>query len=215
MNMEEFQSGARDLEMKIAVGEVAQAQIEGRKYNTCFRGIAPSRWIFLDIPKHNGKRISLAKQQPLSIRYVHGGIVYGFRTKVNATYVSPYSILTVEFPRKIESFNLRRSERIKTFVPIRIRAPGSGEFFDAAMRNLSGEGALVSLNQGLTPEVGAMVLVSIELPAGVKAEDLPCVVKNVKKESGVCLVGVEFDMEKHTAFKDVRRFYDASVSFVC
>jgi len=201
------------MEVKISVGEVAQAQIEGRKYNTCFRGVAASKWIFLDIPKHKGKRISLAKRQPLSIRYVHRGVVYGFRTKVHAAYVSPYSILAVEFPGKIESFNLRRSERIKTFVPIRVESPDTGEFFDAAMRNLSGEGALVSLGQGFTPEVGAMVLISIELPTGVKAEGLPCVVRNVKKESGVSLVGVEFDMEKHASFKAVRKFYDASVPF--
>jgi len=196
------------LENLVPLGEHVQMQIEGAKYSTVFRGAAPPRWIFLDIPQSGGKLITLVKQQPVRMRYVSHGVAYGFRSKVSGAYVSPHQILVIEFPREIESRNLRRSERIRTLLPARLALPGHGEV-DATMLDLSREGALFSVTVHTPPKTGEALRAWFTLPGGDSVAGLACAARNQRRRGGVWLVGVEFSSLESSAAMRVRGYYDA------
>ncbi len=200
------------LNIMAPVGEPAQAQIEGRKYTTVLRGVAAPKWIFLDIPKHQGKLVSLAKQQAIKIRYLYNGIVYGFQTKISGVYISPYQILVVKFPKKFERLNLRRNERIKTIIPITVNTPDNRTLEEAAIVNISRDGALLSVNMDAAPEIGSRLKISLKLLDGRKIEDLECVVIHCKNPEGAYLIGVEYEPDGGEQLGWLKGFYDECVS---
>lgn len=196
------------LENLIPMGEHAQMQVEGAKYSTIFRGVAPPRWIFLDIPQSGGKLITLVKQQPVRMRYVSHGVAYGFRSKISGAYVTPHQILVIEFPREIESRNLRRSERIRTLLPARLALPGHGEV-DATMLDLSREGALFSIEAPHPPKTGEPLRAWFTLPGAGDIAGLACAARNHRRHGRLWLVGVEFSNLESSAAMRARGYYDA------
>ena len=199
-------------ELVIPIGEPVQIHAQENKYKSFFRGFIPSRWIFMDMPQKRGRLVSFAKQTPLLARYIHQGTMFGFRSKVNSEYLAPSKILVIEFPRSVEERNLRRSERIKTFIPLKIRLPNSTSLSESAMLDLSREGALLSIEEGEPPEIGEKVYISLRLPDGSYVSELGCVVRNAREPADLRLVGVEFDHENEKQVKIIQRFYDYCLS---
>jgi len=196
----------------IPIGEPVQLQIEDVKYSSFFRGFVPQRCIFLDMPKRDGKLVSLPKSKTLLIRYIHQGIMFGFRAMVNHEYIAPFQILIVDFPKQIEERNLRRSERIKTFIPISIRLPENAGPVGGAMMDLSREGALLSIDEGGLPVVGETVRISLKLPSGAVIDDLDCAVRNLREPKSLRMIGVEFEAMDEKKLGEIHGFYDYCLS---
>lgn len=199
------------LEISIPIGEPAQIQIEDIKYSTFIRGVAPPRYIFLDMPKRHGRLVSLAKQRPVLVRYINQGIMFGFRSTVNSEYINPFHILVVDYPKQMEKRNLRRSERIKTFFPISVRLSENSEPAEGAMLDLSREGALISVEGDSLPEQGEIIHVSLKLPNRTSVNELACVVRNIRQPSSMSLLGVEFESPEGE-LEVIQKFYKDCVS---
>lgn len=200
------------IDAAIPIGEAAQIQVENKKYSTVIRGIVPPRWVLLDMPKKDGRLISLPRGKAVLIRYIHQGIMFGFRAIVNHEYLAPSQILVVDFPKAVEERNLRRSERIKTFIPIRIAFEDETEPEGGAMMDLSREGALLFFEGDFLPEVGETVWISLKLPGGAAVERLGCLVRNSREPRNLRLVGVEFETENRKSLEAIQSFYDYCLS---
>ncbi len=102
---------------------VLQIQVDGypQRMKSHFVGREEGRYIILKIPSllKNPAEI-LTKGKEVTVRYVHQGSVYGFRTPIVFVEFEPLNIFFVKFPRTIEDHNLRTHKRFECSLPARL-----------------------------------------------------------------------------------------------
>ncbi len=111
----------------------------------------------------------------------------------------------MQYPDNIEKINLRKSERIKIFLPGRLRV--GEDIYIGAIVDLSKDGCLFTMEPGeIVPDQEGIL--QVDLPGGDTLEKLPCGVKNVWMESGKTNVGLVFDNTDDEEYFKIRSFYN-------
>ena len=102
---------------------VLQLQIDGypNRMKSYLVGREEGRYMILKIPSVIGNPEEIfAEGKELTVRYVHQGSVFGFRTPVALTVIGRYNVVFVDFPKIIEDFNLRVHKRYECNLPARL-----------------------------------------------------------------------------------------------
>jgi hypothetical protein len=69
------------------------------------------------------KDIDLQIGEQIVVRMVHESSVYGYQSSVQGIIEAPVKMFVISYPQRVESVNLRKSERLKVFFPASVRAP--------------------------------------------------------------------------------------------
>lgn len=91
------------------------------RFKTRYYGMKRGEFLILLMPGAPQIREHLFKRCGLVMRFMHAGKVYGFRTAVVAHVLAPSPIFFTEFPAKLEMINLRKYERVDTFLQARLQ----------------------------------------------------------------------------------------------
>jgi len=75
---------------------------------------------------------------PLLVRYLHDGVIFGFRTFVSGTVVEPLPLVFLNWPERVEAHSVRQSRRLDTFIPCHLKLQGTGH--DASIIDISAGG---------------------------------------------------------------------------
>jgi hypothetical protein len=129
------------------------------RHDSRIMGYVHMRYLVID----DIKGVLLKVGEVLLIRMISEGESVAYQVTVKKTNSDPVLYMT-SFPEKVESVQLRSSERIKAFIPVEIKADtaDSPRLTDAMMVDISAGGCLFSCRKAL--EDKSSVLIEFCLP---------------------------------------------------
>ena len=101
--------------------------------------------------------VELEIGEPIVVRMIHQNVVHGYQTTVQGVIDAPVRLYVIAYPERVESVNLRKSERLKVFFPANVRAqaePGiEGDLLmlNGMLLNLSAGGCCFTSKRSVQP----------------------------------------------------------------
>ncbi len=197
------------VEKLCAVGDPLIIEVKGRRYPTLMRGakveviatntlggkgrisILPDSSFFItDMPKGN-VAAGFVNNSDLTVRFLSGGSVYAFTTKLMRVHSQP-PVLVMEYPERLQRYNLRSSERISIISKARISKDGNSSHIMGAVLDISRSGARLGLEAVDGIGLGMTLYLSFILPNGVAVNHMAVEVRNISEEGGKYLLGINF-----------------------
>ncbi|WP_415719778.1 PilZ domain-containing protein [Maridesulfovibrio sp.] len=130
----------------------------------------------------------------VTIRYIYDGIASGFKTSVIRMISSPDRLLFLKYPKRIESYNLRRHKRVSCFMEAQI---ANGENKNVAvMEDLSTSGCCISYitdSKMPDPEIGDEINVFCSYFTEDNNSYIPCKIQRCTKDSRKTILGMTFE----------------------
>ena len=108
-----------DLAIPIGAEIIIHAIEQEIRFHTTFIGLIKNEYLLVRHPALQQK-IHLSPNEPLTVRYISGSLVFGFSSTLAASIRTPYPILFIDHPECYETLNLRQDDRIQCFLPITI-----------------------------------------------------------------------------------------------
>lgn len=129
-----------------------------------------------------------------TVRYIYEGIASGYKTEVVRMISAPDRLLFLKYPKRIESYNLRRHKRISCFMEAQL---GFGdEKAVAVLEDLSTSGCCISYIQDKkfpAPEIGDELKVFCPYFTENGTTFIPCKVQRCTQDSRKTVLGMTFE----------------------
>jgi c-di-GMP-binding flagellar brake protein YcgR len=94
------------------------------KLNSEFVGMANDRCLIASLPDEEipeTLREKLTVGNPMVIRYLHEGKIFGFESALLGSITKPVSLLFLSYPENIEKIDLRCQERLSCLLPAKLK----------------------------------------------------------------------------------------------
>lgn len=189
------------------VGDILQLQQatveDAPRYNVRVIGYLNKHSLIVNTPVVKGKVQLVREGQRFNVRTLRGNVIAGFVASVLLSSVKPYPHLHLEFPKDIETIEVRNARRVGAGLGIVVRNtrhPDEDEYrFDATLGDISTSGARI-IAPGPLGAVGDMLHLTLELEIAGKPETLVLLsdMKNFSTRRGAegeepaCFHGVQF-----------------------
>jgi c-di-GMP-binding flagellar brake protein YcgR len=190
----------------LPVDERCMVMLSGERIITTIRGYNYPKYILIEIPIQKGQPVVAAPGQIYAVRYLVEGTVFSFEAPLLKQYFKPMPLWVFKFPDSVSKTNLRKSQRVRTFVPGALTANGGGAV-EGALVDLSDGGGLFMAIGGDAPLAGAKARMRIELPSGETVTDLMCEVKSRADTKGKVALGLAFLDTDSGAYGRLHEFY--------
>lgn len=104
----------REPGLGIEPGTTVQIQLEGLKeaVRSVVVGFERGQYLIVRTPATVTLWPYIRKEKQTTVRYLHDGTVYGFRTTILGVTEEPVRLTFLAYPRTIETINLRKEERV-------------------------------------------------------------------------------------------------------
>jgi c-di-GMP-binding flagellar brake protein YcgR len=208
---------AKKINLALGNQVLLQPEKEEFRFKAVLVGMETGDYLILRIPAHGQIQKYIYEGKRVIGRYMHSGVVYGFKTAIIGQTVHPLRLLMLKYPKSVEAIDLRKNPRIDCFFPA-----------DVIMRNKTLSGVILDISVGgcrfaakpakgddlSPPKVGENVQLSAQLFGGKVPESLKGVVRNVKMEENKTELGVQFENIAPEVTKDLREFIDSVMEIV-
>ncbi|OEU66900.1 MAG: pilus assembly protein PilZ [Desulfovibrio sp. S3730MH75] len=159
----------------------------------------PSKYVLLKEPMvHPNDKANWSEYMysgnEATVRYIYEGVASGFKTNIIKLINSPDKILFLKYPKRIETYNLRRHKRINCFLEADIVIEKQKHL--TIVEDLSSSGCGLTYlkdDTSLFPEIGDNV--KLYCPYFIEEKDsfIPCKVQRATKDSRKIALGLTFD----------------------
>ncbi len=194
-------SGTLAWDVQIPIGLVLQAQLSNGdpRFRCRYLGMKPGDYLILQMPGIPGLREKLISRCNLILRFLISGKIYGFRSTVLGHTLRPAPMLFISYPNSLETLNLRKSERIETF--IECEAEINDQIVRGVVLDLSSDGCRISIEhlslahtQLLQPET----VLQLRFSLGNNSQDLLVTseIVTVKTDNESSEAGIRFLFEQ-------------------
>ena len=182
-------------DIPLTLGHKVTASILGQKYDLPIRGWNLGQYIITEAPLVNGEPPRLAPHTGCDVHFIKEGEYYTFKSSVMFVYPHVVTLMILEFPKAVESFNLRKQKRVRISCPVEISYSVANKVFTdyGIIRDVSLTGALVTHKKVLQKDN------KIALKANLGTGELnaqEAIVQNVrhnpKSETETYVTGVKF-----------------------
>jgi c-di-GMP-binding flagellar brake protein YcgR len=189
---------SRHLDLRFDLGTVLHIEQErdGERIQTTVVGVLPQACLILKLPTIVGIDSPLCKNNPVQVRYVDAGDVYGFQSTVLGSISTPFPLTFLSFPRAVERSNVRRHPRIDCYIPTTLK-------FDVVSKagiisDISRGGCRLKLRDTRDMEaaeltMGREVILYFPLLGLQGVRECSGIVRNITLDSEGISVGIEFD----------------------
>jgi len=192
--------------VKVPVGEACQLEIGKVKHRSAFRGSRFPDYFALETPVANKQLVVVPANTFFIVRFLSGGMVFGFETTLKKAYTKPIALWIAEYPDTVQSVNLRKSKRVSVFLPATLKSESGS--CEGAMIDLSAGGGLFSCKK-FTLKAGEPGHLFTALPSGDRVENLAVQLRNVKMlEEGAALVGLSFESSDDPPNQAINGYYN-------
>ena len=183
------------------IGTTLKIQIEGTKTRMTSEliGIETGEYLLIKMPSAqfmgNLSKL-LYKGNSIVIRYLHKGTIFGFKTHISHYITTPAKLIFIEYPKRIESHDLRGHKRLDCYLPANVKIMNNT--IAGTITDVSKEGCHLIIDQvqvenSLILQVGNEIGVSFQLPGVAKKLAVTGKQKNVKKDRDSISIGIEFN----------------------
>lgn len=155
-------------------------------------------YLILKTPPVPGIRSRLLNGDVVTLRFLAGGTVFGFRSEILNHVVKPGLLLFLEYPEITEQVDLRRHRRVNCLLPASLHSRHGTH--KCILRDLSEGGCKVSLDVGredpfreTTTEEMLVLQCALFGADGQTQTTLPCIAKSICADSGRMQLGLKFD----------------------
>ena len=181
--------------LDIAIGTRMMLSLPGAFENDQVElvGLVQGDFLILRMPLVQGLRARFAAGEPVVMRYLARGAIYGFTSSVLCSATRPCFLLFIAFPEVLEQLELREHRRVNCLLPVTMRAGGA--VIDAIMLDISLGGCQVALDVGETAKalaVGVHVELHVAIMHGSENVFMSCLSKRSVKSGDRVHVGLKF-----------------------
>jgi hypothetical protein len=200
--------------LNIGIGTTLQFQLgwKGRELKAAgaLIGMAPDEFLIIRVPAIPGILSRLREGDPMVVRYVYCGNVYGFTSKVLTCIQKPALIVFIEYPASVESMNLRKARRMECLFPAVVDYQGCG--YKAVIVDVSLGGCRICLDSesGVSSsiDVAQTVGISFFLTGTTEEQVINGKVQNIRKDDKRTEMGIQFDPENEAVLNNVKLYMD-------
>jgi c-di-GMP-binding flagellar brake protein YcgR len=196
-NIDHLNTGKR---ISLELGTQLEIEIGGvlPRFKSSLVGIEPDEYLIIKCPEAappDSVKDKLFRGNQIVIRYLFKGTVFGFQSQLVQTISTPKRLLFVEYPRKIEEYDLRSDKRIDCFLPAKIEI--KDEVKNGAILDISEGGCHYQINMSKGEEVpsvqiGELISLRCQFP-GAEAEQLVSgKIRNFSRHQQKIAIGVGF-----------------------
>ncbi len=183
------------------IGTTLKIQIEGTKTRMTSElvGIETGEYLLIKMPSTQlmgNLSTLLYKGNSIVIRYLHKGTIFGFKSHISHYITTPAKLIFIEYPKRIESHDLRGHKRLDCYLPANVKIMGNT--IAGTITDISKEGCHLIIEQvqvenSLILQVGNEIGISFQLPGVAKKLAVTGKQKNVKKDRDSISIGIEFN----------------------
>lgn len=192
---DQFMSGPVEIGMSLFV-EYKLGEKASYKARTRLVGFAMGKYLIVETPKIKNQRVTFKMHNKIFVRYVAGGCIYGFRTSMIESILTPYDITFLKYPEIIEQISLRGAPRIQVVIPYALVDDENSDSEDCEILDISATGALLRVNHEVA--IDDTFVISFTLPNSEEIVDMECIIRRLNITKDRTIVGVEFDKENET-----------------
>lgn len=97
---------------------IVEPEGPGDRFSTTVAGWEKGKFFLLNLPPTLGLRAVLGPDKSVIVRYLGpDGRICGFSTAIQGLINAPVRLIALDYPRRIISVNLRKADRMYTFLP--------------------------------------------------------------------------------------------------
>lgn len=183
---------------------------KSKHYCKC-RGVSGNSFILIQQPPSATAKNQLAATRDIVVRYVLDGAVWGFKSTIIRVMDTPFDLVFIAFPDRIERYSLRACER--TEVVIQAEFSISGLVIKSIIRDLSGSGCrlvILAEDRGNLPlhqlEQSGILTFLTDIPE--ERVSVECKVVRIASDRERTELGIAFDESNKATLDKITRFVD-------
>jgi len=164
----------------------------GRSVSSELIGMQVGKYLIVQMADHNWEKEPLSQGEQLGVKYILSDDVFGFKSRIIQTIQYPDHLLFLEYPREVESCNIRTQKRVECFLPIRINLDKA--WLDGMITNINNKGCLCTVDNCASPNCSIATPVLLQLPYGqFESLSIKGEIKNSRQEGGQTRFGILFN----------------------
>lgn len=172
-----------------------ERKVGERKVRTSatFIGLKGRDYVLTEQPMVSGAPIFSAAGAPCVVRFLYQGVVHGFTSNVAYIVFNPFPMLCINYPRELETINLRGEKRFAVSISATVcyQELGETKTLEGTISDLSVSGCRLELP--LFFDAGDVLDLSFRLLDGQEVKGLPGEVRNLRSNGdGRFEFGVRF-----------------------
>jgi c-di-GMP-binding flagellar brake protein YcgR len=141
-------------ELPLVKDQKVSITVRGEVFNVYVRGWRKGQYIVLDLPRVGVEDFKIAPQTGIQVHFTKEGIFVNFETTSIHSLIQAVTLLVIDYPRKFDSHNLRKHERLKANFPIKYHYELDGKKIEDSgiVRDISSGGILFTHTKQLVKE---------------------------------------------------------------
>lgn len=211
---------------KIQVGTKVMMELAGMKgrLQSFFVGYITKRCIitmFPIVPEMNRSLLleHLYKGNTMTVRYIHSGTVLGFTVPIMHVSFTPVPLLFLEYPERIESFNLRKDGRVSCLFPAYVvQDVQDAGVYSGALSDISKSGCSITLpmekNRVVSVEIDDHLTLRCPLLFASEQAEIVCMVKRINKNSTKVELGLKLIEAPDELLARITSYIEQTIVFV-
>jgi len=216
----EMNDAANGKRINIELGSELLVELEGEgvKFKSVLVGLKPDDYLIVRSPDLQYIRNQIYEGSRIIARCVHSGSVYGFRSKIVCNLVHPaVRLLILEYPRRVESVNIRGNPRVDCHLPAEFNC--RGRTLTCAISDISIGGCKIIVKSSesrgtFNAQVDQNLTIRTQL-LGMKVDEmLTGVIRNVRADGSMIILGVSFIGLSEDTLRTLSRFIDSILSLL-
>jgi len=168
-------------EIPLNLGQKVTLKVRNEVFNVLVRGWSRGQYIILDLPKMGSDYFRIVPQTGLQIHYTKDGIFVNFKSSSILSFAQAISLLIIEYPRTVDTHNLRKNERFKTNFAISYYVDDDEQKKEdlGVIRDISSGGILFTHSRQIGKE--DRLRLNFEVPKCGNIQGLLAEVRNIRK----------------------------------
>lgn len=187
------------------------------KYYCKCRGVSSLKYIILQTASMIPQQYDLREGDPLILRYVFQGNVWGFKTNIIKAITTPFRLLFIDYPKEIEQHSLRSCERAD--VVIQAKYSIMDKLLTAVIKDLSCGGCLlvldsVALEGRAFLDDGQSGILSFSTDILEEILNVNCNIIRIRSDKDRTELGLEFDTSDQETLDKIAQYVDHIISLL-
>lgn len=191
-----------DLPITLGTGLIIELVNLKQRIKSSLVGMEPGRYLIVRISEKDligNFRSDLVKDSPMIVRYLYNGTVYGFRSSIVNIVSVPAKLFFVTYPSKLDEFTVLSNSRHECILPA-LTMIGNA-FVEMVILDISKQGCLCMI-KAADPnddklyggvQVNKTMDIKVQFPGAEGKFGLMGTIRNVSKDVGKILLGVQFE----------------------
>jgi c-di-GMP-binding flagellar brake protein YcgR len=176
-------------------------------YKGTLVGMDRGHYLICNIPQIRSIWVKVNKENQVVVRYLHKGVVYGFKCTVISVIGEPVPLMLVSYPEEIETVALRKNDRITCLIPATVQVDSwscKGAILDLSLGGCSFVCTTSPESESSKVEKGVDAIVTVQIPGSPSERNVELGIVNVRREDHRITIGSQFknlDTDAHNAIE--------------